>query len=95
MPESAEQLRDSLVFQFETSPIDDEACRRSGDALDFDEAMGFERVACFNQIDDAIGQSDNRRQFNRAIELDDFDRHAALIEIAFRNLRILGGDPDF
>ena len=41
MPEFAEQLGDGLVFQFETSPIDDEACRRSGDALDFDEAMGL------------------------------------------------------
>ena len=95
MPEFAEQLGDGPVFQFETSPIDDEACRRSGDALDFDEAMGFERVACFNQVDDAIGQSDNRRQFNRAIELDDFDRHAALIEITFCNLRVFRGDADF
>jgi hypothetical protein len=95
MPEFAEQLGDGLMFQFETSPIDDEACRRSGDALDFDEAMGFERVACFNQVDDAIGQSDNRRQLNRAIELDDFDRHAALVEIALCNLRVFCGDADF
>lgn len=95
MPEFAEQIGDGPVFQFETSPIDDEACRRSGDALDFDEAMGFERVACFNQVDDAIGQSDNRRQFNRAIELDDFDRHAALIEITLCNLRVFRSDADF
>ena len=83
------------MFQLETGSIDDQPRRGLGDDFHFDKVMRLQRVAGFDQIHDPIGQTDERRQFNRSIQLDDFDRHSALIEIPLGDLRILGGDPNF
>jgi len=40
------------------------------------EAVGFERIAGGDQIDDGVAQADQRRQFHRAVQLDDVHMHA-------------------
>ena len=47
-----------------------------------------------HQIDDAPAQSQLRRQFHRAVELDAFRLHAARREMPRRDLGILGRDAD-
>jgi hypothetical protein len=83
------------VFQFEAGSIDNQARGRLCDAPYFDETMRFQRIAGFDQINDPVSQTDNRCEFDGPIELDDFDRDAMLVKIAFRNLRIFGCDTDF
>jgi hypothetical protein len=66
-----------------------------GDELDFDKIMGFQRASGFNQVDDPIGQTDNRRELDRSIKLDEFDRHTTLIKVSLRHVRILCRNSDF
>src|SRR3989344_5556733 len=46
------------------------------DALDLHQVVGLERVAGGHQVDDGIGQADERRQFHAAVKLDHVDMHA-------------------
>ena len=59
---------------------------------DLDQSIGAQRVAGLDQIDDQVGQPDQRTQFHRAVERDDLGVDAALAEKVDRQVGILGGD---
>ena len=64
------------------------------DLGDLDQAVGAERLARLHEIDDPLGEADERRQLDRAVEPDHLDLDAALGEVPPREIRILGRDPD-
>ncbi len=74
------------MLELETCPVRDEACGRLGNQIHFDKIVRLERTSGLDEIDDPVGQSHDRRQLNRAVQLDDFDRNPALVEKAL-------GDP--
>jgi hypothetical protein len=43
--------------------------------------MLLQRIAGLDKVHNPIGQTDQRRQFNGAVQLDDFDLHTAFIKI--------------
>src|SRR3989344_4926642 len=51
--------------------------------------LGLERVAGGHQVDDGIGQADERRQFHAAVKLDHVDMHALGGKEVTRNRRVL------
>ena len=52
--------------------------------------VGTQRTAGTHQIDDSIGEADQRGQFHRSIQLDQVHMHALLGEVLARGLQILG-----
>src|SRR3546814_14972809 len=61
----------------------------SSDLLD--KVVGLECAAGGNEVDDAVGQADQRRQFHRTVQLDDVHVHAFAGEVFARGAHLLGG----
>ena len=57
-----------------------------------DQPVGAQRLARLHEIDDQIGQIDQRRQFNRPAEFDDLCADTATTEERLGQPRKLGGD---
>ena len=86
-----EDRRNRFALELERRLIDDQARRNVDDVLDRDQVVGLQRAAGGHQIDDGVGQPDQRRQFHRAVELDQVDVHALGGEVLARDLDVLGG----
>ena len=54
------------------------------DLVDDDQVVLAQGVAGRDQIDDQIGEADQRREFDRAVQLDELHRQVALGEKGFR-----------
>src|SRR5579875_977840 len=80
--------------RLESGPVDDEAGRHFGNALELDEPVVAERPSGRDEIDDAAAEPEPRRQLHGAGELDALSLHPARGEIAPGDLRIFGGDAD-
>ena len=50
--------------------IDNQSRSDIGNFFHFDEAIGLQRLACGNQVDDPAAKAQRRRQFHCAIQLD-------------------------
>ena len=72
--------------------VDDEPRTDVGDFFQLHQSVGLERVAGIHQIDDAIGQTRQRRQFHGAIQLDHFGLHALSGIESAGNFHVFGGD---
>ena len=46
-----------------------------------------------DEVDDAVAEADQRRQLDRALDLDHLDLAAGLLEVALGDARVLGRDP--
>jgi hypothetical protein len=81
-----------FALDLERGLIDDQARGDRHDVLDRDQLVGLQRAAGGHQVDDGVGQPGQRRQFHRAVELDQVDMHALGGEVLARRLDVLGGD---
>src|SRR3569623_3555190 len=67
---------DQVPLELEGGLVHDQARTDIADVLDRNQSVGLERAAGGNEIDDDVGQSDQRRQLHRSLELDEVDVHA-------------------
>src|SRR5258708_2103295 len=94
LAETPEPSADLLGPRLECCAVDDQPRGDLGDALDLDEAIGAQRRAGLNQIDDMAAEAEAGGQLHRAVELDAFRLDATRGEMAPRDLGIFGRDPD-
>ena len=73
--------------------VGDEAGGALEDLLAHLEVVLFQGAAGGDQVDDAVGEADQRRQLDRALDLDHFDLAAGPLEVALGDARVLGRDP--
>ena len=74
--------------------VGDQARGGDGDLLDHLEAVLAQRRAGRGEVDDAVDEARQRRQLDRALDLDDLDLAAGLGEVVGGDARVLGRDPD-
>ena len=84
----------ALTTRFIGGAVDDQAGGNIHDLFHLDKAVGFQRRAGGNEIDDALGQAQARGDFHRAVQFDAFGLHAARGEMPLRQMRVFGGDAD-
>ena len=63
------------------------------DLLAHDQVVLAQRGAGGGQIDDRLDHAGQRRELDRALDLDDLGLPAGLLEVAGGDARVLGGDP--
>ncbi len=61
--------------------------------FDFDQVIGAQSAAGADQVDNRIGQPDQRRQFHRTVQFDQVDVHAFGREVFTRGQQVFGGNP--
>src|SRR5712691_4034102 len=88
--ELVEERLDGIAPELERRLVDDEAGADRPDLLDRAQAVGAQRIAAGNQIDDRVGEAHERREFHRAVEPDQIDVHALGCEVFSRGLHVLG-----
>src|SRR2546422_63406 len=88
--ELVEERLDGVALEFERRLVDDEAGADRSDLLDRAQAIGAQRIATGNQIDDRVGETHQRREFHRTVEPDQIDVHALGCEVLARGLHVLG-----
>ena len=64
-----------------------------GDLLADLEPVLPQRAAGVDEVHDRVRQARDRRQLDRALDLDDLGPPAGLLEVPLRDVRVLGGDP--
>ncbi len=74
-------------------PVGDEARRADDDLLPHLEFVLLQGAAGGDEVDDAVGEADQRRQLDRALDLDHLDLAAGGLEVALGHARVLGRDP--
>ncbi len=74
-------------------PVGDEARRALDDLLAHLEVVLLQGAAGGDEVDDAVGEADQRRQLDRALDLDHLDLAAGRLEVALGDARVLGRDP--
>ena len=92
--ERVDQRLHRVALQLERAGIDDQPRADRHDVLDGDEIVRLQRVAGRHEIDDRVGEADQRRQLHRAVELDQVDVHRLRGEMLARGAHVLGGDAD-
>src|SRR5882762_5650461 len=88
--ELVEERLDGVALELERRLVDDEAGADRSDLLDSAQAIGAQRIAAGNQIDDRVGETYERREFHRTVEADQIDVHAFGCEVLARGLHVLG-----
>ena len=91
-PERGQQRLEPRRLGLQRRLVDDQARRDLHDLLDLGQLVRAQRAAAAHQVDDGVGQPDQRGQFHRAVELDQVDVHALGREVLARDLHVLGGD---
>src|SRR5690606_15892770 len=81
-----------FALEFERGLVDDKARGNRQHFLGDFEIVGLERAARGHEVDDGIGQADQRRQLHGAVELDQVDMHALGSEVFARSGDVLGRD---
>ena len=80
------------VLHFKRNGIANHAGTEIHEIIQDFQSIRFQRVARFNNIDDDIRQTDNRCQFDRAIEFDNIYTVMIGFKITARNPRVLSTD---
>src|SRR5882672_10690166 len=88
--ELVEERLDGVALELERRLVDDEAGTDRSDLLDCAQAIGAQRIAAGDQIDDRVGETYERREFHRTVEADQIDVHAFGCEVLARGLHVLG-----
>src|SRR6267378_7708532 len=88
--ELVEQRLNVVAPQLERRLVDDKAGTDRPDLLDRAQAVGAQRIAAGDQIDDRVGQTHERRELHRAVKPDQIDVHALRREVLARGLHVLG-----
>src|SRR5262249_15784996 len=73
------------AFQVKARAVDDQPRGGFGDHVNYFEAILPQRLPGFDQINDAVGQAQQRRQLDRTGQGDHLDRHAF-------GVKVIGGD---
>src|SRR5882672_3789041 len=66
--ELVEERLDGVALELERGLVDDEAGADRPDLLDCAQAIGAQRIAAGNQIDDRVGQTHERRELHRTVK---------------------------
>ena len=80
------------MLHFHGRLVDHQPRADVGDMRQRYQAIGLQRVAGIHDIDNQVGQTDQRRQFHGAVQLDDLDLLAPVGVVAARALHVLGGN---
>src|SRR5574343_999201 len=80
-----------FALDLERGLVDHQAARDVHDVLDRDQFVGLQRSSGRHQVDDGIRQTGQRRQFHRAVELDQVNMDALGGEMFARRLGVFGG----
>src|SRR5216684_8935286 len=88
--ELVEERLEGVAPELERRLVDDEASADRSDLLDCAQAVGAQRIAAGNQVDDRVGQTHERRELHRAVKPDQIDVHALRCEVFARSLHVLG-----
>src|SRR5947208_11079544 len=80
--ELVEERLDGVALELERRLIDDEAGADRPDLLDRVQAIGAQGVAAGNQIDDGIGETQERRQLHRTLKPDKLRVHPLPPQVA-------------
>ena len=83
---------DARMLHFHGGLVNHQPRADVGDVFERYQAVGLQRVAGIDHVDDQVGQADQRRQFHGAVELDDLHLLPALGKVAPRAVDVLGGD---
>src|SRR5205814_10091710 len=70
-----------FALRLVSGPIDEEPRRAFSDHFQHFESVFFQGAAGFDQIDNSVGQADQRRQFDRSGERDDLHRNSVSVVI--------------
>src|SRR6266850_2732990 len=89
--ELVEERLEGVAPELERRLVDDEAGADRPDLLDCAQAVGTQRIAAGDQVDDRVGQTHERRELHRAVKPDQIDVHALRCEVLARGLHVLGG----
>src|SRR5712672_2751133 len=85
-----EERLEGVAPELERRLVDDEAGADRPDLLDRAQAVGAQRIAAGDQVDDRVGQTHERRELHRAVKPDQIDVHALRREVLARGLHVLG-----
>src|ERR1700693_740342 len=88
--ELVQKRLDGVAPELERRLVDDEAGTDRSDLLARAQAVGAQRIATGNQIDDRVGETHERREFHGTVEPDQIDVHALGCEVLARGLHVLG-----
>src|SRR5882672_6527027 len=83
---------DRIALQLERGLVDDQTGTDRADLFDGLQAIGTQGIAGRHQVDDRVGQAEERSELHRAVELDEIDMHALRREVLTRRLHVLGRD---
>ncbi len=93
LPQLRGQLVDLGGAQLVGDPVGDEAGGALDDLLAHLEVVLLQGAAGGDEVDDPVAEADQRRQLDRALDLDHLDLAAGLLEVALGDPRVLGRDP--
>src|SRR5712671_4095154 len=88
--ELVEERLEGVAPELERCLVDDQAGADRPDLLDRAQAVGAQRIAAGDQVDDRVGETHERRELHRAVKPDQIDVHALRCEVLARGLHILG-----
>src|SRR5437867_2402867 len=89
-PQPPDQVVDPLAVQLGRRPPHTPPGADLEDRLDLDEVVLAQRLARGDEVDDAIGETDQRRDLDGSVELDDLGDDAAGLQVPAGQLRELG-----
>src|SRR3954468_15760041 len=85
---------DLLVAQTVGTAVGDQSGGGGGDLIQLDEVVLAQRGARRGEVDDALGEADERRELYGPVQLYDLGLATHALEIAPRSIGKLGRDPD-
>ena len=94
LAEAGDQGADGFRPGLERGSVDDEAAGDLRDHFGLLQAVGLQRAAGLDQVDDQAGEAQARRQLHRAVEVDDFGLDPAGGVMLAGDVGVFGGDAD-
>src|SRR4051812_20666684 len=90
--DALQQRVDRAGLELVGDRVGDQPGGRGRDLLADDQAVLAQRGAGGGEVDDPLDEAGQRRQLDRALDLDDLGLAARALEVAGGDLRVLGGD---
>src|SRR5829696_194973 len=93
-PHGVGQCHDLAVAQTVGAAVGNQARRRGRDLIEHHQLVLLQGRPCRGEVDDALRQSDQGREFYRAVQFYDLGLAAHTLEVAPRRVGELGSHPD-
>src|SRR4051812_45677651 len=90
--ERIEHRLDFTALQLECRLIDDQTCTDGHDLLDHAQPVCLERIAGRYEVDNRVGETYQRGEFHRSVQVDEVDMDALRGEVLACRADVLGRD---